>query len=90
MKGEEYEEILAKAKKMLEPRKYSVKCQIGQCVALPSTKDYTVKVTVGGKEIDFNPISVKRDANYKRYEEMQQVDFEVNYTNAEDMGFVLF
>jgi len=59
-------------------------------VALPSSKKYTVKVTIGGNYLDFDPISVKRESNYKRYEEMDQLNFETSYTSCEDMGFVLF
>jgi hypothetical protein len=65
------EDALNKAKYHLEKRQYAVKCQIGQCVALPSNAKYSVKVTVGGMCMDFNPIQVKRDHNYKRYEEME-------------------
>lgn len=84
------EEALKKAEFYMQKRQYAVKCQIGQCVALPSSKKYTVKVTIGGNYLDFDPISVKRESNYKRYEEMDQLNFETSYTSCEDMGFVLF
>jgi len=36
-------------------KEYAIMVQVGQAVALPTTSKYTMKITVGGFEIDIKP-----------------------------------
>ena len=51
------QEIIDESVQYTENRKFRIICEIGQAVALPSDKKYNVKVTVGGYELIFEPIS---------------------------------
>lgn len=41
---------------MTENKKYEIIAQVGQAVALPSTKAYTIVITVGGFDLEFEPM----------------------------------
>jgi len=51
----------------MQNREYQICAEIGQAVALPSHKNYKVKMTIGGHELIFDPIETSRKTNYKRY-----------------------
>lgn len=40
---------------VIENKRFKVLCHVGQAVALPSKQKYKIRVTVGGKELVFEP-----------------------------------
>jgi hypothetical protein len=46
-------DIIKKAEDAIKMKQYSLKCQIGQSVALPKKDKYKVRVTVGGQVMEF-------------------------------------
>jgi hypothetical protein len=46
-------------------------------------------VTVGGKEIDFDPQDQKKSSTYKRYNKIGPIEFMAPYVNVSDMGNVI-
>jgi hypothetical protein len=41
--------------------------EIGQAVALPSTKNYDIRLLIGGHPVTFESKSQKKPVTYKRY-----------------------
>lgn len=65
--------------------------QIGQCVALPDNKPYTIRMTMGGFSYDFEPMPQKNPSNYKRYGRTpNDTIIELPYVNIYDFGKVIF
>ena len=77
------------AGKFLPNREFAVIAQIGQAVALPSKKDYLIKVTLGGFELDFKPLPQKNPSNYKRYGRCEQTAIQLPYADIKDFGKVI-
>ena len=65
---------------------YSIIAQVGQAVALPSTKKYHVRITVGGFEMDFKPFDQKTPVKYKRYDKSEQHEVKMPYVEVLDFG----
>lgn len=64
--------------------------QIGQAVALPTNKPYSIKITLGGHETMFEPMPQKNPSNYKRYGKCDEQEIELPFVNAADFGKVIF
>jgi hypothetical protein len=62
------DEVLMQAKSFLENRSYEVICEIGQAVALPKQKKYTIKIVIGGFVLRTKEPKVQKK-NYNRFNE---------------------
>ena len=58
-------------------------------MALPTHKKYNIQITVGGKRLLFEPFAQKNASNYKRYNRIEQEEFEMPYVDCHDFDKVI-
>ena len=77
------------AKTHLKDRSFEFIAEIGQAIALPDSKKYTLKLIIGGKEFQTGqPRSSKK--NYSRFDErIGPTSLSVPYKDIDDFGFVI-
>ena len=83
------QDIIDAAQEAAKNKQYAIICQVGQAVALPSTKNYKIKVTVGGWTHTFEPVAQKAKTNYKRYDRMPQETIEAPYVDRSNFDKVI-
>lgn len=83
------DEVIALAEDAKRNKQYAVIAQVGQAVALPTSKKYDIRVTVGGHEIFFKPLDQKNATNYKRYGRSEQETLNLPYIDVQDIGSVI-
>lgn len=83
------QDIIDAAQEAAKNKRYAIICQVGQAVALPSTKNYKIKVTVGGWTYTFDPVAQKAKTNYKRYDRMPQATIEAPYVDRSNFDKVI-
>jgi hypothetical protein len=62
-------EVVAEFRKYADKRKFDIIAEIGQAVALPKQKEYTVKMIIGGKVFETEKPKAKVFTNYNRFNE---------------------
>ena len=87
------EEIVRKATPHLAQKEYELIAEIGQAICLPDEKKYTVKLIVGGHELQTELPKTSQKGNYnqfnERFEMTQQIgksSLQLPYQSIEKMG----
>ena len=70
----------------LAMKNYAIIGQVGQAIALPSTKDYTIRITIGGFELNFKPTNSGSKTYYKQYGRSTQQAIKLPYTDIRDIS----
>lgn len=82
------DEAVVEARDFTAERPYKIVAEIGQGVALPEHKKYTVKLLLGGVTIQTKDPKV-REASYCRYNERIVEDVSLPYSDRHDFGSVI-
>ena len=83
-------QIVSEAKIYTKPKEYAFIAEIGQGVALPEKKKYTVQLTIGGETFETNDPKIHSKTNYCRWDErFDERKILLPYVNCKDFGSVI-